>query len=145
LALLLEPSWMRDPRFERELFLLMWRFVAPDGADLSAPDSPSISFEVPEERTDGAVDARFAEEPLERRPLSIVPPPRSKRAAATRRALLDAAANVLAREGLMALTARRIASEANVTPGALYRHFRMAARAAPGIGEVRVRPGGGGR
>lgn len=143
-ALLLEPSWMHDPGFQRELFLLMWRFVAPDGAELAPPDGPPISFEAREERWDSAVDARFAEQPPERRLLSIVPPPRSKRAEATRRALLDAAANVLAREGLTALTARRIASEANVTPGALYRHFRHMESLASALRldyEVRVRRG----
>ncbi|MGW1208977.1 TetR/AcrR family transcriptional regulator [Streptomyces sp. NPDC002499] len=48
---------------------------------------------------------------------------RAESAAATRRALLDAAAGLLDRGGLEAVTLRAVGAEAGVTRGAPYRHF----------------------
>jgi AcrR family transcriptional regulator len=48
---------------------------------------------------------------------------RAESTAATRRALLDAAASLLDRGGLEAVTLRAVGAEAGVTRGAPYRHF----------------------
>ncbi|MFI0242774.1 TetR/AcrR family transcriptional regulator [Streptomyces sp. NPDC016845] len=48
---------------------------------------------------------------------------RTESAAATRRALIDAAAGLLDRGGLEAVTLRAVGAEAGVTRGAPYRHF----------------------
>ncbi|MFJ4620828.1 TetR/AcrR family transcriptional regulator [Streptomyces sp. NPDC088812] len=48
---------------------------------------------------------------------------RAESTAATRRALLDAAADLLDRGGLEAVTLRAVGAEAGVTRGAPYRHF----------------------
>ncbi|MFJ7217814.1 TetR/AcrR family transcriptional regulator [Amycolatopsis sp. NPDC098790] len=48
---------------------------------------------------------------------------RAASAAATRRALLDAAADLLDRGGLEAVTLRAVGAQAGVTRGAPYRHF----------------------
>lgn len=48
---------------------------------------------------------------------------RAESTAATRRALLDAAAGLLDRGGLEAVTLRAVGAEAGVTRGAPYRHF----------------------
>lgn len=50
-------------------------------------------------------------------------PSRAESAAATRRALLDAAADLLDRGGLEAVTLRAVGAQAGVTRGAPYRHF----------------------
>ncbi|MEE1938096.1 TetR/AcrR family transcriptional regulator [Streptomyces sp. TRM 70361] len=50
-------------------------------------------------------------------------PSRAESAAATRRALLDAAAGLLDRGGLEAVTLRAVGAQAGVSRGAPYRHF----------------------
>jgi TetR/AcrR family transcriptional repressor of nem operon len=51
-------------------------------------------------------------------------PPRTAKAAETRRRILDVAAALFIAEGYSAVSTREIASAANLTHGALYGHFR---------------------
>lgn len=122
-ALLLEPALLGSDALRREIFHLLWRFVAPEGADPSVPAEPHArASPAPEPRTDAGVRARFDAEPSHRRVVGARTPQGA--ASATRRAILDATAKLLASEGLARLSARKVARAAGVAPGTIYHHFR---------------------
>jgi AcrR family transcriptional regulator len=123
-ALLHEPARLREAEYRRELFRLMWSFVAPDGADLSPPTEPATpSASADSREEDAVISARLAEEPSHRRAGTDAARPHTRRGETTRKAVLASGAELLSREGFSALTVRRIAADAKLTPGALYRHF----------------------
>ncbi len=124
-SILLEPALLGSLALRVELFSLLWRYVAPEGADLSMPEA-SHTRHAHEASTGepSASSARLAGEPSRRiviTPGEHVP---TERGRATRRTIMEATERLLARGGVSSLSARAIAREAGVAPGALYHYFR---------------------
>ena len=103
------PAQLDDPRFHGELLRLAWHYAAPPGADLTPAPMPSRP--------------RTLAEPRPTEPAPPPPAPKTKRARRTVERIVEATARVLTTEGYEGLKARRIADEAGLSPGAMYRHF----------------------
>lgn len=121
-VLLAWPDALPTPPVQQELFHLAWSYFAADHEPLARPpidDEGLLAFPAVH---DVAITERLVHEPSRRRSAGRQRKT-SARAIATRRAIVEAAERVLARDGFEGVAVRRIAAEAGVALGALYRHF----------------------
>lgn len=120
-AILRRPETLGDPALRAELFALAWRYAAPDGATLEAPESPPPA-PWPEPLAD--VAARLREESPERgAEVAVRETPSTARGRASVEAILGAMLELLTEGGWAATSARAVARRAGVSPATLYRYF----------------------
>ncbi|MEQ9077087.1 MAG: TetR/AcrR family transcriptional regulator [Sandaracinaceae bacterium] len=120
-AILRRPEALDDPAFRAELFALAWRYAAPEGAALDAPETPHTA---PWPEPLAEVAARLREEPQQQAAEAVVrTAPSTTRGRASVETILGAMLELLAEGGWPAASARAVARRAGVSPATLYRYF----------------------
>ncbi|HJL14578.1 MAG TPA: TetR family transcriptional regulator [Sandaracinaceae bacterium LLY-WYZ-13_1] len=124
-ALLHDPAMLHRPWLREELFRVVWRYAAAEGQPLDVPERSPLRFEPPAlDPPSAPLLERLAQERSGRVDTSARAKAATDKGRRTAARILDAAARILVDEGMAALSARRVAQEAGISVGGLYRRFR---------------------